>query len=217
LLRINQNYRDVLSGVFGEKKINSVEHRAAIEKETLTSVCQELALLFLAFTHVPCTVTIKLIVSFDGVLYARTHTRSENIGGRDKVEPYDFQIRTGKNTGLDHALRHVQGKVAHFFSADLYPDGDKGDYRNERPNWRDCYRSAIVVPIQYVSGEKDHHGWVSDNLGFLAVDTTSENRLNNTYQMHMAAYAHQMYNLMSLMRGKYSLEPQHLENETPNA
>jgi hypothetical protein len=54
-------------------------------------------------------------------------------------------------------------------------------------------------------------------LGFLAVDTMSENRLNNTYQMQMlAAYAHQMYNFMSLMRGKYSLaaspESQQIQN-----
>lgn len=205
--RINQAYRDVLSDVFGEKNISDIGRRAEIEKETLTSLCHELARLFLAFTHVPCTVTIKLIVrGTDGALYARTHCRSESICGRDKVEPFDFQLNTGKNTGLDRALKHVQGQIAHFFSGDLHNDADHDEYFNERPNWRACYKSAIVVPIQHETGEKDHHGWISDTLGFLAVDTLSENRLNNTYHLHMlAAYAHQMYNFMCLMRGKYSL------------
>ncbi len=207
---INHNYRGVLNDVFGETKIHSMERRAQLEKDTLRSVCEELSRLFLAFTHVPCTVTVKLIVrGRDGALYARTHARSDNMCGRDKVEPFDFQLNTGKNTGLDRALEHVQGRVSHFFSADLFSEAERGEYYNERPNWRDCYRSAIVVPIQHVTGKKDQHGWIADSLGFLAVDTLSENRLNNSYQMHMlAAYAHQMYNFMMLMRGTYSLAPQ---------
>jgi len=102
----------------------------------------------------------------DGALYARTHARSESFCGRDKVEPFDFVLNTGRNTGLDGALRHVQGRVTYFFSPDLYPEADRGDYQNERQNWRACYRSAIVVPIQHVTGEKDHHGWVSDSSVF---------------------------------------------------
>lgn len=73
------------------------------------------------------------------------------------------------------------------------------------------------MPIHRVTGEQDHHGWKSDNLGFLAIDTPSANRLNNTYHLHLlAAYGHQMYNFMSLMRGKYSLVPQQIENERPH-
>ena len=214
LHKINHNYRDVLSDVFGDRKVEERVRRAGIEKETLRSVCEELSKLFLAFTHVPCTVTVKLIVrGQDGVLYARTHARSEIYCPRDTVEPFDFQLMTGKNTGLDGALKRVQGQVSHFFSADLFPEAVNHLYFNERPNWRDCYRSAIVVPIRHVTGEKDHHGWVSDNVGFLSVDTTSPNRLNDTYHVDMlAAYADQMYNFMSLMRGKYALPPQ----ETPN-
>jgi hypothetical protein len=211
---INHNYRDVLSDAFGEQRVESDKGRADIEKEVLQSVCAELARLFDAFTHVSCTVSVKLIVrGQDGVLYARKHARSENYCPRDKVEPFDFQLKTGKNTGLDHALRRVQGKITHFFSDDLYRDADDGKYYNERPNWRDCYRSAIVVPIRHTSGKKDDHGWESDNLGFLAVDTMSDNRLNGTYHVSMlAAYADQMYNFMSLMRGKYSLVHDEIKN-----
>ena len=209
LQRINQNYRDVLSGVFGEKKVEDIKRRTEIERDTIRAVCHELARLFLAFAHVPCTVTMKLIVrGRDGALYARTHARSDAISDRDNVEPFDFVLKTGRNTGLDEALRHVQGRVSHFFSPDLYADADSGDYQNERPNWRACYRSAIVVPIHHVTGEKDDHGLVSDNIGFLAVDTLSENRLNDGFHVQLlAAYAHQMYNFMSLMRGTYSLVP----------
>ena len=220
---INHNYRDVLSEAFGEEQ-KTIEERAEIEKETLRSVCEALSRLFLAFTHVPCTITVKLIIrGKDGVLYARTLARSDSMCGRDKVEPFDFQLKTGKNTGLDQALVRIQGQVSHFFSPDLYLEADRDAYYNERPNWKACYRSAIVVPIRHVTGQKDYHGWVSDNLGFLTVDTLSENRLSNTYQVQMlAAYADQMYNFMSLMRGKYSVTPQprepqpHQESQNAN-
>jgi len=46
----------------------------------------------------------------------------------------------------------------------------------------------------------------SQDLGFLCVDTLSRNRLNEGYHVElMSAFADQMYNFLSLMRGRYTV------------
>jgi hypothetical protein len=81
------------------------------------------------------------------------------------------------------------------------------NYRNERQDWKNFYRSAIVVPIRFVN-RPAVGPVVSDDIGFLSVDTKSTHRLNDDYHLeYLAGLADQMYNFMSLMRGKYAVQP----------
>ena len=82
-------------------------------------------------------------------------------------------------------------------------------YRNQRDHWSDFYQNVIIVPIRSVDilklGNKEKDA--SNDIGFLCVDTQSINRLNNTWHLELlAAFADQMYNFMSLMRGEYQLK-----------
>src|SRR5262249_51871369 len=114
-----------------------------------------------------------------------------------------FRLKTGENTAFDQALRYTAGRTNHFFAADLNVDKM---YRNERQDWKEFYQSAIVVPIRYVDPAKIGQADASDDIGFLAVDTKSRNSLNGGYQVELlASFADQMYNFMSLMRGKFGV------------
>jgi hypothetical protein len=80
------------------------------------------------------------------------------------------------------------------------------DYANERINWKKHYVSALVVPIRYVDVGKIGQPDCSDDLGFLCIDTLTPNRLKNEWHLALlSAFADQLYNFMSLMRGKYRL------------
>ncbi len=209
LHRINHTYRDALSSVFRyaaptDNTKDSIESGIKLERDTLQSVCANLASLYGGFTHRSCTVTIKLITRSGGKAYCETYARSEHISNRDQGTPRLFEINTGANTAFDRAIMYVPGgKISHFYSADLTKEPD---YHNQRDRWADYYRSVIVVPIRSVNplliGSKDG----KDDIGFLCVDTLSENRLNDRWHLEMlAAFADQMYNFISLMRGNYAL------------
>jgi hypothetical protein len=132
--------------------------------------------------------------------------RSETNCKRDEGRPEVFELLTGQNTAFDRCMECNPGTTSHFFSADLIKDRKEGRYSNQRTNWEKFYVSAIVVPIRYVNVERLGQPRASDHIGFLAVDTMSTNRLNGTYHVELlAAFADQVYNFMSLMRGKYSV------------
>ncbi len=200
--KINHDYRNVLSQLFGDSSQPSEEMRRREEKRTLESACQKIANIFSALTHVRCTVTVKFIVrNDDGRAYCETLVRSEMNSKRDEAHRQVFDLHTGANSAYDEALRYTPGETSHFFSADLTKDKT---YRNQRQNWASFYRSAIVVPIRYVDPKKVGTPGASDHIGLLAVDTHSENRLKRDGHVEfLAAFADQMYNFMSLMRGKY--------------
>jgi len=203
--KINHDYRDVLCKMFGREE--SVTDRTELAKQellSLESVCQTIAQMFNWFTHGECMVTVKLITRADnGKLFASTYVRSESKSERDTWEPRDFAIGVGQNSAFDKAIQISPGRISHFFSPDLTQENG---YRNQRDNWNRFYQSAIVVPIRYVNREKVGSPDASDDIGFLCVDTMSTNRLNDDFHLHyLAAVADQMYNFMSLMRGKYSV------------
>lgn len=67
----------------------------------------------------------------------------------------------------------------------------------------------LSLPIRAV--KQGHRGNPDgyDDVGYLCLDTMSQNRLNGTYHVQlMAAFADQMYNFISLMRGKYVVNVQ---------
>jgi hypothetical protein len=205
LHKINHDYRNVLSKLFGAAVVPTQEERVRAELKTLESACQKIAVIFAGMTHVPCTVTVKLITEEpDGRAFCETLVRSETNSSRDEGQPRVFQLRTGENTAFDKALMYTNGVTSRFFSGDLAKEAN--GYRNQRQSWDQFYRSAIVVPIRYVDTERVGQQGGSDVIGFLAVDTKSENRLNDTYHVELlASFADQMYNFMSLMRGKYGV------------
>lgn len=205
--KINHDYRDVLSKVFGGKQpITDPEARIVeLERATLQAVCQSTAKIFNSFTHADCMVTVKLIdKDGDGRLSCGTYARSQSNCERDRVEPSSFAINAGQNTAFDEAIRFSPGRISHFHSYDLTDLQKTDDYRNQRPNWERYYKSAIVVPIRYLNPQRAGMPDASDDIGFLCVDTKSTYRLNDEHHLHLlAALADQMYNFMSLMRGKY--------------
>jgi hypothetical protein len=203
LHRINHNYRDVLSKLFGHGAAGNLTLRMRLEREALVSVCQSISEIFTLLTHVPCTVTVKLITRENGRVYCQTAIRSQVGSERDHGPHRKFELMTGENTAFDVALRYTPGEISYFFSPDLRKEHN---YRNQRKNWAAFYRSAIVVPIRYVDWENAGKDAASDLIGFLAVDTLSTNRLNNTFHVALiASFSDQMYNFMSLMRGKYAI------------
>jgi len=208
LHRINHDYRDTLGAVF---RNTSPEYTASefshylkdSERKTLKSACQKISKIYTFFTHSQCTVTVKLITMIDGKAYCETCERSEENCERDQTHLRRFELNTGANTGFDKALMFIPGTVSHFHSADL---STERDYHNQRDHWPKVYASTIVVPIRFVNPDKLGTKEASDDIGFLCVDTLSTNRLNDHWHIELlAAFADQMYNFISLMRGKYSL------------
>ena len=208
--KINHDYRDALSKMFGGKQpvANEID-RIQCERETLQAVCQSAAKIFNSFTQADCMVTIKLIAKEkNGALTCQTYVRSQLNCDRDVYSSTSFAINTGQNTAFDEALRFAAGSISCFYSADLSEMAKNGKYRNQRDNWANYYQSAIVVPIRYVNPQRAGRPDASDDIGFLCVDTQWTHRLNNGYHVHyLAALADQMYNFMSLMRGGYRVPP----------
>lgn len=207
LHKINHDYRDVLSQMFGKQEIATEDTRRRAELLTLQSACQKIANIYSALTHVQCTTTVKLITKEeDGRAFCEMLVRSETNCKRDEGHPHKFQLHTGANTAFDTALGYTPGVTSHFFAADIAKERAAGRYRNERPNCENFYRTAIVVPIRYIDPAKVGTLGASDHIGFLAVDAPSPNRLNDGYHVEfLAAFADQMYNFMSLMRGKFGV------------
>jgi hypothetical protein len=206
---INHNYRDIIHSTFAANNpIGSRRDLVKIEREVLHATCQRISEIFTRLLHGrPCVVTVKLITTgTHGARICKTYIRSDANCERERYGPDEFQVGTNKNTALDTALMLPEpGKCAHFHSADLTADHH---YQNERAHWQNFYRSAIVVPIRYVDNRRIGHPDASQDLGFLSVDTLSRNWLNNgSHVQLLAAFADQMYYFMSLMRGRFNLQP----------
>jgi len=203
---INHIYRDSLKDMFGgNNPVDNPEDLLVEEERVLRSVCQRIENIFVRVTNRNCMVTIKLLLKeTDGRYFAHTYVRSLENCPRDKPERRKYQVGTGANTTFDKALQKCpNGIPSHFFSPDL--TREEG-YCNERQHYDKIYRSAIVVPIRGVNKGKEGTNEEYDMIGFLCVDTKSTHRLNDGYHLQMvSSLAGQMYNFMSLMRGKYTV------------
>ena len=194
LHRINHDYRDTLSAIFkhGAHRFDQNEYRDYVtqsERKIIKSVCQKIAKIYSSFTHGSCTVTVKLVTRVAEKMFCETYERSEENCDRDTGPSRIFEINTGANTAFDEAIKYATGKVSHFHSEDLTTNGS---YRNQRDHWSDFYQSCIVVPIRCVNPDKIGTKDCSDDIGFLCVDTLSDNRLNNTWHVELlAAFADQ--------------------------
>lgn len=205
---INQIYRDKLRQMFcSDAPVTDPVELLAEEELALKAVCQRISNIFGRITNRKCTVTIKLVTVEDRKCYAHTYVRNEDLCPRDSVERIRYSVGTGDNTGFDVALaRRPNGLPPHFFSPDLTVLEKQQGYLNQRPHYFRYYRSTLVVPIQGLKEEGVTSQSEADLIGFLSIDTLSINRLNSGYHLYMlSALASQMYNFMSLMRGKYTV------------
>lgn len=216
ICEINLIYRDSLFRAFygdDSVKIKDQYKLIDIETETLASVCQRISKIFSRLTARNCMVTFKVLTKEGDILYATTCSRSEGYSERDNTEPKKFKVNAGCNTAFDRALLpDTTGRIPHFHSADLLKLRAHGEYENERPRWERYYNSVIVVPVNCI-GVSEKPG--RNDVGLLCVDTKSRNRLNDSYHVEiMAALAYQMYNFISLMRGKYTVSAEKERNSS---
>lgn len=201
---INTIYRETLFRCFWERvQALSLDDRLSEEKSTLKSVCQSIARIFSKLLYgKECTVTVKLLTDEDnGISCATTYVRNQESSERDIDDHGKYEVNTGRNSGLDQALKNKPaGKLSYFHSADLTKEKD---YTNQRSDYLNWYKSTIVVPIRCPlrRGER-----VTQNYGFLTIDTMTRHRLNNSHHVVMlSALAEQIFNFMALMRGDYKL------------
>jgi hypothetical protein len=220
LHQINHIYRDALSELLAvdggsasktdekvpderaEKEMTDEELNElfSFERAVLSKICRKVANIYWRLTGRKCMVTVKLAVKEETESSCFTWARSEPDIYRADFEDENFALLTGENTGFDEALKFRSGGISHFFSDDLWSDRN---YRNQREGWQRYYRSTIVVPIRRILDKKEEK---TDLIGFLCVDTMSANRLQGEYKVQfLAAFADQMYNFLSLARGKYRI------------
>jgi hypothetical protein len=202
--RVNHIYRDVLHACFdAASPVTNRNELLLQERGTIRSVCQRIQSMFSRLICRDCLVTVKLMTrDGNGNEYCTTYERSQDKCERDRDGIKAFEVGTGRNTAFDEALRmRHDGQCSHFFCSDL--TRRRGDYSNQRQHWDQFYRATIVVPIRNPRSLQDIDD--SDDLGFLCVDTMSRNRLDDGYHVELlAAFADQMYNFFSLMRGSYN-------------
>jgi len=200
---INILYKEQLQKAFlGDTPISDIRTLVEAESEVLKAVCQRVARIYTMAIGRPCLVTIKLTRRDNDSSFAQTYVRSEDKCMRDTNGTKSFNLGTGENTGMDIAIS-LSGSALppHFFSPDLKREKN---YCNQRQHYLQYYKSIILVPIR---GEKSAQNPDWDLVGFLSVDTMSTNRLNDRYHLYMlAALSHQMYNFLSLMRGRYTIK-----------
>lgn len=196
---INHLYRNKLYEMFhSSDPVYDSKELLRHEKKVLKAVCERIARLFTALIGRECTATIKIITKENnGKTFCHTYVRSIEQSARDTNPPEKFEIGTGKNTAFDKALLKSLDKPSHFFSPDL---SKEKDYANQRSNYQKFYMSTIVVPIRHCSPESE------DVMGYLCIDSLAKNRLNDKEHLQLlAAFADQIYNFTSLMRGNYSV------------
>jgi hypothetical protein len=203
---INEIYKSELrSSFFGPRPVTNQDALLTAEVKALRAVCQRTAQIFARAIHRDCMVTVKLVTRENGRLSAHTYARSQELSGRDQPERAKFSVGTGRNTGFDQALiSKADGRPSYFFSPDL--SKVPADYSNERQHFLKFYRSTLVVPIRGQKSSGHDPDADLDHIGYLCVDTRSAHRLNDNNHLYMlAALGHQMYNFMSLMRGRYTV------------
>ncbi len=213
---ITKTLSDILDNIVSD------EDRALKAEKTLISVCQKISSCFSKLIGgKKCMVTIKLIVRDDRrdnrrdntKRFARTYVRSSYVDDRDQHSQRKlYEVGAGKNTGLDGARAIMEGSPSHFFSPDLVKLKEKGEYKNQRADFSNYYKSTIVVPL---TSRLHNTTGVTDEIGFLSVDTMSTNRLNKKYHVYlMAAFADQMFSFISFMKGDYDIS---IKNEKRNS
>ena len=203
---INEIYRDTLKALFsGQDPITDAATLLEEEKNTLSAVCERIENIYSRLIKRHCMVTVKLLIEENQRSYAIMLTRSEKKSSRERGPRNRYEVGTGANIAFDKATMKRNGKKSsHYHSSDLSKEGN--EYSNQRQNYMEFYRNVLVVPIRATNVGEEGTDHEFDNIGFLCIDTNSTNRINDGYHLHMlTSLSNQMYNFMSLMRGKYTV------------
>jgi hypothetical protein len=205
LHQINHHYRDILCEMFSQIESHGEFNDADLlkkEKEVLGEICHKISNIFRELIDSKCMVSVSLIEDEEGEKVSFTWARSELDIDRNQRPVKKFKINA-ENTRYFLALQRRPAGPSFFHGADLPTMAKEGKYYDRTPDWELLYKSCIVVPIRHCKTGST----ASDDLGFLRVDTIEINRLNpDSHVQFLAAFADQMYNFMSLMRGRYSLK-----------
>jgi len=207
---VNHEYRNVLSEALGPhedlQQTDPIDPELVKrEREIIETVCHRIAAIYTALISRPCTVTVKVLTKEGSDWFCHTYARSEPRSRRDRDGgPDAYAVGTGENTAFDIASQPAPVGISHFFCPDLPKLKKSNQYRNRRDNFEKYYKSAIVVPIRFHPRPKQQG--IANDRGFLCVDTPSTHCLNAGFHLELlAAFADQMYNFFSLMRGTYRL------------
>jgi len=212
LHRINHIYRNSLSRLYGISSEKTTDSTLLEEqKTTLTKACDHISHIFRLLTGSECQVTIKLLDEESdeygkSIPYCQTFTRNGGHNERDEPNPLKYVVKNLRNTAFETALVFRGSEPSHFWSADLT---EEKDYFNDRKDFIKFYKSVIVVPVRFVVSVKGSEHPVTDDVGFISVDTKETYRLNeDSHVQLLASFADQVYNYLSILRGKYQINQQ---------
>lgn len=156
-------------------------------RDFATKLCQIIATAFNFAWSIEVVVTIKLRIDIDDRQCVFTYTRNRPCPEREsQTQTYDVDANTAFREALNPPK---EGKKIqyYFFSTNL--DNHPG-YQNQTPNWKQHYKSAIVVPIQLRSQNRRN-----EFKGFLTVDSQEVGLLRDTDHLYfLAALADQLFN-----------------------
>lgn len=103
--------------------------------------------------------------------FVRSSNSPESRMGHDLVKVKD---NTGYQLVVSHQYNHFRAQDLEMLSREL-SESDTGGYRTTNPNWRDYYRSLIIVPIRinrsYLQSKKGGDGY--HIIGLLTADSAS--------------------------------------------
>ncbi len=174
------------------------------------------------------TLTVKLIINCDEAQrilnqYKGDHADTLSPKGKYIItvyrDPYTWEqklerrevkqivYRIEENTAFADIINNHQSK---FFSNNLKTLYEKGEYKNEHPNWQHYYNSTLVVPICYKPSNDN-----TNNLyyGVLAIDSNNikgHDLFNDDIAFNMLAHS---ADTLAIMLGHIDILQQFLVKE----
>jgi hypothetical protein len=142
-------------------------------KNTAKDLVNLLAGLLSKLTGCYVCVCIKIPEQFEGV----TARSIDDLEGknvltfcRDRINTPGKRWEQWYHSLVDNSVFRdiILGKIPYFTSADLEKEKD---YTNMTPNWRQWYKTAIVVPIRRTVSHSDKGNPKYELLGFLCADS----------------------------------------------
>ena len=160
--------------------------------ETMTSLCNNLKIIFDNITNADCSVSIK--VSRSGPITMNTIVenlcRDSSHSGRDTIKYIETKHRILGNTPFLVVLNNVVQRREEYYylnnsistttayqntSSELYPNG-------KLP-----YESELVYPIVPIHTDSSNHENAIEIWGFICIDCNERNKLINKYNPHLIA------------------------------
>jgi hypothetical protein len=150
------------------------------EQRILDNFCREIAEMFSGLTGSRCNVCVTLVSEEKGTkqyfLWARS--RADHLRDLDGMK---FGLDE-HSTKFNFATSFNPQENAFYWCPDLVKEEAKGKYKDPLRNWKQHYRSTLVVPIRFRTGMRE-----LELVGFLKVESLSVHRLNNSFHVQLLA------------------------------